>query len=508
MDASATSAESDSLYNTERFWHGLFLLAITLNLVAILSSDLGLDAHVESAYVETENGWALDWGDVRTQDPLASNPSDAKEVPENSVTPGTVMPFAIIGLLIAIITANRLGLTKESVTVLLMNPALIFSIGRGYSEYTYLAMIGIAWAIWKMSRNYNTKKTPLARIIAIGFSATLVLWVLVLKWKIEPFTLTIPLLALICVGMLIDHAPDSWFNPKKTIVSGFVFGLLSIVTLGLLGHGSFTVVTTNTSRFIQALPISVFGVIIVYGVVGMVLWPFLKKTWCNMTTSEDRLTGELALFIGTMAGAIVAYVACLWTYESILWNSEWPWHMWTMGNNGRYITILVIPSYLLIKRVNGSIDWNERNAIFGVLLILPLSLAAGLHGQTYWTDDAAEVLSENMEDGEGFVFIHDAALGMHYLYTFHTHIENVDERNITGHWRSPDSGWESELFSEEVTQNRGDLSAVNWIVLSPGIEWSSPPEGWYHTTGQADFMNGGGEWQVWTKHSENLLSET
>jgi hypothetical protein len=97
---------------------------------------------------------------------------------------------------------------------------------------------------------------------------------------------------------------------------------------------------------------------------------------------------------------------------------------------------------------------------------------------------------------------------MHYLYTFHTHIENVDERNITGHWRSPDSGWETELFSEEVIQNRGDLSAVNWIVLSPGIEWSSPPEGWYHTTGQADFMNGGGEWQIWTNHSETLLSET
>ena len=221
-----------------------------------------------------------------------------------------------------------------------------------------------------------------------------------------------------------------------------------------------------------------------------------------MGSADDRLTGELSLFIGMMAGAIVGYVACLWTYESILWNSEWPWHMWTMGNNGRYITILAIPSYLLIKRVNGRLDWTERKAAMGVLLILPLSLAAGLHGQTYWTDDAAEVLDLNLEEGEDFLFIHDTTLGMHYLYTFHTHIEDANKRNVTGHWRAPDSGWESELFTNEVTQNRGDLSAVEWVVLSPGIEWEEPPEGWHQTTGQADFMNGGGEWEIWTTHSE------
>ena len=221
-----------------------------------------------------------------------------------------------------------------------------------------------------------------------------------------------------------------------------------------------------------------------------------------MAENDDRLTGELSLFIGTMAGAIVAYVACLWTYESILWSSEWPWHMWTMGNNGRYITILAIPSYLLIKRVNGEFDWTERKAIMGVLMILPISLAAGLHGQTYWTDDAAELLSDNMDDGEDFLFIHDTTLAMHYLYTFHTHIDEVIERNITGHWRAPDSGWEGELFSDTPRENRGDLSSVEWVVLAPGIEWEGIPDGWYETSGSVDFMNGGGEWVVWTTHRE------
>ena len=505
MEEAATSDEREPLDSQVRFWNGLFILAIILNLVAIFTSDLGLDTHVEGAYIQTENGWALDWGDVRTEDPLASNPMDAQDVPESSVTPGTVMPFAIIGFLVAIITANRMGFSKETITVLLLNPALIFSIGRGYSEYTYLAMIGIAWAIWKMSRNYGSEKNPLARVTAIGLSSILVLWVLVLKWKADPFSFMFPLVALIGIGMLIDRAPNHWFNPQKAIAGGFAFGLLSIVSLGLLGYGSFSVVTTDTIRFIQALLIAIFGVVIVYGMFGMILWPFAKITWGKMASNDDRLTGELALFIGTMAGAIVAYVACLWTFESILWNSEWPWHMWTMGNNGRYITILAIPSYLLIKRVNGDINWAERNAIIGVLLILPISLAAGLHGQTYWTDDTAEILSDNMEDGEDFLFIHDTTLGMHYLYTFHTHIEEVVERNITGHWRAPDSGWETELFSGETIQNRGNLSTVKWIVLSPGIQWDAPVEGWYQTTGQADFMNGGGEWIVWTTHSEVTL---
>ena len=502
MEEGVVDSEPDSFFQRPQFWKGLFILAIILNLIAIFTSELGLDAHVEGAYVETENGWALDWGDVRTDDPLASDPSNAREVPTSSVTPGTMMSFALLGMIIAIIVAVRMNFSRETITVLMLNPALIFSIGRGYSEYGYLAMIGIAWALWRMSRNYEAERGIVARVTAIVLASMLILLVLVLKWKIEPLSLFIPLLGLTVVGILIDRTPDDWFNPQRVMCAGFGFGLFSVVVMGVLGYGSFSIVTTEPIRFIQALPISIFGVIIVYGMVGMVLWPFARETWCKMAENDDRLTGELSLFIGTMAGAIVAYVACLWAYESILWDSEWPLHMWTMGNNGRYITILAIPSYLLVKRINGQLNWTERKAIMGVLVILPISLAAGLHGQTYWTDDAAEVLSNNMADGEDFVFVHDATLGMHYLYTFHTHIDDVVERDITGHWRAPDSGWEEELFADTPMENRGNLSTVEWVILAPGIEWEGVPEGWHQTSGYADFMNGGGEWVVWTTHSE------
>ena len=496
-----------ALFEHPRFWQAMLVTAIMLNLYVILNSDLGLDAHVEGAYVESDNGWVLDWGDTRTEDPLASNPDEAKVVSEHSVKSDTIMPFAILGMILAIMVASKSRLNRDTVAVLLLNPALIFSIGRGYSEYTYLGILAIAWLAWSQLK--QSEKTPfISRLIPIGVASMLILSIWSLKLKIEPTELLVPFIGLMAIGCLIDQIPDHWLNPKRAIMGGFVIGVLAIIIAGLFGIGSFSVVKSEPVRFIQALPISIFGVIIVYGFVGMVLWPFASKTWKIMAISADRLTGELSLFIGTMAGLIVTYVACLWAYESILWDSEWPWHMWTMGNNGRYITILVIPIYILIRSINGELDWRQPTAVIGVLMILPLSIAAGIHGQTYWTDDAAEILSTNMQDDEDFLFVHDAMLGMHYLYTFHTHIEDVSERNITGHWRAPNSDWESELFDEQIRQDRGDLSSVNWVILAPGIEWHSPPQGWESTTGNADFMNGGGEWQIWSPIGKIPNSET
>ncbi len=54
-------------------------------------------------------------------------------------------------------------------------------------------------------------------------------------------------------------------------------------------------------------------------------------------------------------------------------------------------------------------------------------------------------------------------------------------------------------------ENRGDLSNVQWVVLSPDIDWN-PPEGWNRgETGEVDFMNSGGEWTIWTTHDEVLV---
>ena len=491
--------KEEPLQSLSLYWKLLLSIAIILNTVVILTSELGLDSHVREALVESEQGWSLDWGDVRTSSPMGSDPNDSTIF--DSASNGSTKQLAVIGMILAIIICWRLKFDIPTITVLMINPALIFSVGRGYYEYTYLAMLGASWAIWHNSRNYSKEKGVLSRIVAITFSASILLWVLMIKLRIELGSLFLPLIGLVLIGYLIDMMPNERFNPKKSLLFGFSGGILGVVILGILDYGTFAVITDEPARFLQALPISIFGVIIIYGLFGMVIWPFITEIWKVMSKENDRVVSELCLLIGVLTGSIMTYVACLWTFESILWGSQWPWHMWTMGNNGRYITILAIPSYLLIKQVNGNINWDQPKAITGVLLLLPLSFAAGIHGQTYWTDDAANQFSSNMENDDQFLLIHDSSLGMHYLYTFHTYIDNVEERNITGHWRSPESNWYSEIQNEQEFEMLGNISGIEWIIFAPGTAWATTGaiDGWYlHSSGKADFMNGGDEWSVWT----------
>ena len=113
-----------------------------------------------------------------------------------------------------------------------------------------------------------------------------------------------------------------------------------------------------------------------------------------------------------------------------------------------------------------------------------------------WTDDAAQSFSDDLENGDDFLYIDDEALAMHWLYTFRLELDPDGERNITGHWRAPESNWQVELEGQAVI-NRGDLSNVRIIVVAPGFDLNLP-EGWEQTAnGEAPFLNGGGEWKVY-----------
>jgi hypothetical protein len=112
-----------------------------------------------------------------------------------------------------------------------------------------------------------------------------------------------------------------------------------------------------------------------------------------------------------------------------------------------------------------------------------------------WTDDAGEIVSVEIQDGEDFLYIDDESLAMHWLYTFRLEIDPDSDRNITGHWRSPDSNWEIELEGQQMVQ-RGSLDDVEFIIIAPNID-VSPPSGWkLISSDEAPFLNGGGEWKV------------
>ena len=276
-------------------------------------------------------------------------------------------------------------------------------------------------------------------------------------------------------------------NPIQVLTGFGVSIALGMFLIGIFEMNStLSIIAEQPSRFASAMLFAILDVVVIYALFGMVLWPFIGSAIKGLKQANDLETATLAGMIVAFSVAITIYVAALWTYESTLWNADWPWMILTMGNNGRYISLMLIPAFMLLRRMNEigldvecleSPGEKYRHLVIGVALILPLSLLASIHAQTMWTDDAADTLNSGLEDGEDFLFVHDATLGMHYLYTFHTAIEDVHKRNITGHWRSPDSGWEQELYSNEEIENRGNLSDVGWIVISPNIEWD-PLQGW------------------------------
>nr|MBC8437827.1 hypothetical protein [Euryarchaeota archaeon] len=410
-------------FGENKQWMIPLLLVFALYLICGVASEKGLDAHVRDGYVTEGGDYHLDWGDTRPVDPLASNPEDAKDVngPTKSYT-----NFAIVGFGLATLVAYTILRDKLTLAILMLNPALIYSFGKGYDELFIIAVMGIAWVLWSRKQTSEQSQSEQAaqiqkvkRAAQILLAAGVMSLIPLQKFMFGFEEWIFSILIFWAIGLSVEYTPDRFYKPRQTLGVGFALGTGVIIVLGLLGYGSFSIITSHPVRFLSAWPIALLDVILIYGLVGMVLWPFAITTWKKMGVIEDRDIGELTLLIGTLSGVIVTYVASLWTFESVLWDSEWPLHMWTMGNNGRYITILVIPAYLLVQKVNDGIDWKEKKAIIGIALIIPLSLLASLHGQTYWTDDAGEILDKEMDDNGEFLFVHDSTLGMHSLYTFH-----------------------------------------------------------------------------------------
>jgi len=516
-----------SLTNEEslrrRNWVLLLCLGLFLNIIVSITSDLGLDTHVHMARDSTlsEEGEAtLPWGHTRPLDPMASNPNYSPSIDigwyhflPNSENGIHLLGFSLMCFLIFLtISIFRIyGSLNQGISVaaiVAIHPTFIFATGRAFPE-TIVAIFTILLVIGLMM--YEKWKSLIGVIVSATISGLSMGLILFTKGIYPGYCVIVIIL------ILLWHSVDKLENwnrftrspsfAAKIGLTGTFFGLF---LLGMFSNsGTFSTMKNDTLRFFTAFLVASIDVILIYSLFGMILWPFLRKNLERMWEINNHEIAGLVGFISVLTTAITFYVAALWTYESKLWAAEWPWMMWTMGNNGRYISMLMVPIFILLFRIQ-QIDSNAvtpliardktKSMIIGICLIIPLSLLTAIHGQTMWTDDAADILSENMDDGEDFLFVHDATLGMHYLYTFHTEIDDVHNREITGHWRSPNSQWEGELFSEEQWNNRGNLSLIQWVVLSPGIEWENPPEGWGYMAGQADFMNGGGEWKIYSPH--------
>ena len=240
-------------------------------------------------------------------------------------------------------------------------------------------------------------------------------------------------------------------KPHFVAIAVCSFISLSMVLLGILGYNStLAILADSPVRYTTAFAFSLFDVVILFTLFGMVAWPFVQPMFSSLASIEDSNIALMTGYIVGMMTAIVFYVAALWTYEASIWDADWPGIIWTMGNNGRYITMLFIPLVFLLKHSSKHVEVptydspGSKVAVMGMtlLLLLPLSLLASVHGQTMWTDEAADSMS--LSDEEHFLFVSEDTLGMHWLYTFYAPLD-AEEKQITGHWRSIDSAWVLDL---------------------------------------------------------------
>ena len=507
----------------DRFWWYLLVLGIGLHILVSFTSDLGLDAHVHAAYVTTEQASGenhLDWGHTRPFDSDASDPEYGEDIDDRYAAWHTVfrISFAMFGtsevalhigamiisalLLLAVwfTTSDLYG--KRSALILTamvsIHPTFLFAAGRvNPEELMLLTMIGYAYGMIMLTRREWIRGMPLIIISTmIGVS-------------VKGIPLDVSLL--IIVGSLLIINIRSMKLVQVLRYSGL--SVILAFTMGVLvsSSGTLSIVNEAPLRFLSAIPIAVFDVVLIYTLFGMVLWPFIRKDILKLDLDKESTLLAGIIVVATIG--ITLYVAAQWTLESLRWDASWPWATWSMGNNGRYASMIMVPAFWLLAHINQKIDSNVesldtleqqmKSVLIGILLVLPISFLVGIHGQTIWTENAASTLSTQNIENSDFLLVTEGTMGMHWLYTFHLEVDPDNQRNITGHWRSDDSGWSEELISSLPIQNRGNLSSVKWVILSPDIEWLNPSENWnLVSTGNVDFMNGGGEWQLWTTHSE------
>jgi len=485
-----------SNFEDDRLWIRLLILGVLLNLIVCFTSDLGLDTQVKMAV--DENG-ALPWGDLRPETAGESDPTDGGQrvvLPLYDMSEVAIKAIAFLTFAGMIACLYRWGGVR-SAAVLSLSPAFIFSIGRGYEEVYLAVFCALSFML------FTGVLSPKKRVLQ-SFGGGL-------AFMLMPYAKGFTDGAGILVGAIVltvfvtlwneiqqrGGEKSNWMS-KPHVVGAVVFLSVSLcmVLLGVLKYSStFSIMIESPVRYMTAFAFSVLDVVVIFTLIGMVSWPFLGSMLEGFTKITDSKTAQMTGFIVGILTALVFYVAALWTYEASIWNANWPGVIWTMGNNGRYATMLFIPLVLLLQQLSLHTEVPTYDAplskakVMGLtlLLLLPLSILASVHGQTMWTDEAADEM--NLEDGEEFLYVSEDTLGMHWLYTFYAPLD-AEEKRITGHWRSIDSTWESDLDST--------LSQVTTLVVSPEVTLT--PKGWIvESSGEVNLLNGGGEWRVLTR---------
>jgi len=488
----------------------LWLVAgIVLVIVAVLSNAPGLDT---TLLLSVDEDGQAPWGSARTVDPLASDPDSSTSLTQAVwLDPLGLGLFGVrlVGLASLAVLAWAMGNLPRwrnpeatwspwLASIVLLHPGMLFAIGRGYSEPLGTLLGGVmllapfhpALVRRVLSGTPRDGAAVLAIIVAVSISTAAAAALLALK-GLNPWW---------AMGLAVLLVPPISFGDWSTsdvtrrgAAGWFVLAVvLGMGLTGLLGVGSVSEARGEWWWW-SFLPFAVFDVLGLYLLVGAGLWAFLGKDAMGFNRGEGAM--ELLVVCGLLVGLLSAYVAALWTVEGQAWDLAWWETMVVLGNNGRHGMVLLPAAVWLIVHLQGEAPLPTERLQRAFVLLLPLALLAAAHGQTLWTDDAAEAALYHLEEGDDLLLIHDPTLAVHWLYTMHPVLSEQGPDGLVGHWRAPDAGWQDELLNGTALPDRGDLSSVAVIVIAPDLDVTL--DGWVEVeAGEAPWMNGGGTWRV------------
>jgi hypothetical protein len=496
-----------------RRWLALVVLGLLLHGLAMINSDLGLDAHVRLnvAMDEQHDGQDLSWGKLRLSDSTVQQPS-SDHVYDGYVPPWfqselAVKTTAFVGVLLVALLAGFNPTWRASPhrfepmwsALVLLSPIFLFVSGRGYDEGILACVVGAGVGGYFFNKGDQRHE----RFLHVVFMATSLL--ILLGWKgfdmsiclgVWTLTFLVGWAYVIIEQRLTNESVSLLRHPWKmaTLCSTLVY--VGVALYGWwFGGGTFGIIADQPVNYLVSSIVAIAHGFVVFLLIGFMLWPLLARRWSGVRELRGPGATMLVVYGSVLLTGIACYIGALWTLESTLWNRSLFSTMLVLGNNGRYATALLIPCVLVLKWSAPSKDTAESEEtlrfMMGIGALVPLMLFIALFGQQLWSDDAGAWLAEEFQEEDNcFVMVAPKTLAMHHLYVLKTHVDATGEFGIDGYWRTSD-------HVGSFLESQPECSSL--VIVAPGENYS-PNASEYEVVAQeqAPFsLSGGGTDDAW-----------
>ena len=496
--------------STERPVAVVLLVGCCLHLLAVLTNDLGLDAHVRLNATLTEAGvHVLPWGGLRHPD--GASWGAAPFVVSMPWLPWFLSPLhlkVMSSVALVALVGGLVRLTRQSgahrawypllAISIVLSPVWMFSTGRGYDE-ALLALLMLA-SLWWVPSNARAAGSMGLRGLSLGLALGLVLALKGLDASMS--------VGVVAAAVLCSMGWGAWWTRMQRLAvrpaltpallmascAGVAMATISLAAF-FLGPGTFSTVAEQPLVYLASMVAALLIGGGLYLGVGCMLWPLVLRSNTGQVAMTDR-SAYLWSAVGALGGAIVCYTAVLWTYESDLWGAPWSSTVIRLGNNGRYMTLLV-PLVWGALAAEGRLQSASgvparRTMLVALLLVMPFTAVTAVWGHQVWSEDAGQALNEELDENGTFLLVAEPTLAMHHLYVMRTHVDGSGVLNITGAWASP----------EAIAASSMDLSENDAIVVGPNTEFS-PGAAWVERTEQQVPLSvptiQTGAWRLYTK---------